>query len=205
MKFGLHAGLAGGALLVPTLLVGSWVNGAAARLREAEADPGTRPAAATAGMADEGYCSAELKKVLRRVLQSCGLVAGGRGCQPLEAKNVAAMAGDDFNALFMPLSDRAGILQFDKESAELDPADLALLDATFADQRGGSYFFVVSRSSPDGSAEFNRDLSQKRGDAVIAHLREKWADPSNPTAFNGELLTTTVPSNVTHNANASNR
>ncbi len=187
MNFGLHAGLGGAALLVPTLLVGGWVHSASTHLAEAEANPAERPAAATAGMADEGYCSADLKKVLRRVLQSCGLVAGGRGCQPLEAKNVAAMAGDDFNALFMPLSDRAGILQFDKESSELDANDLALLDATFADQRGGSYFFVVSRSSPDGSAEFNRDLSQKRGDAVINHLRQKWADPANPSAFNGEL------------------
>jgi outer membrane protein OmpA-like peptidoglycan-associated protein len=187
MKFGLHVGIAGASLLVPSALVSIWVGGAAARLAEAKEAPTEKPAVATAAMADEGYCSADLKKVLRRVLQSCGLVAGGRGCQPLEAKNVAAMAGDDFNALFMPLADRAAILQFDKESAELDPGDLALLDATFADQRGGSYFFVVSRASPDGSAEFNRDLSQKRGDAVLSHLRQKFADPNNPTAFNGEL------------------
>jgi outer membrane protein OmpA-like peptidoglycan-associated protein len=103
--------------------------------------------------------------------------AGGRGCQPLEAKNVAALSGDDFNALFDPLSQRAGIIQFDQDSAALDPNDTKLLDQMFADQRGASWFFVVSRSSPEGSAEHNRSLSQERGNAVLAHLRETFDDP----------------------------
>jgi hypothetical protein len=100
-----------------------------------------------------------------------------RGCQPLEAKNVATLAGGDFNALFLPLADRAGIIQFDKESAELDPGDSAMLERTFADQRGASYFFVVARSSPEGSEVYNRDLSQKRGQAVLSHLQTTFKDP----------------------------
>ena len=77
---------------------------------------------AVAAAADVGYCSPELKKILRRVLMSCGLVGGGaaRGCQPVQAKNVATMSGDDFNALFRPMKDRGGIIQFDKDKAELD-------------------------------------------------------------------------------------
>jgi outer membrane protein OmpA-like peptidoglycan-associated protein len=178
VNLGLHAGLAGGALLVPTALIGAWVSSAGTRLAESELSPEDQPQVAVAAAADEGYCSADLKKVLRRVLQSCGLLSSGevRGCQPLEAKNVATLAGDDFNKLFLPLADRAGIIQFDKESSELDPADVALLDRTFTDQRGASYFFVVARSSPEGSEIFNRDLSQKRGQSVLSHLKSTFND-----------------------------
>jgi outer membrane protein OmpA-like peptidoglycan-associated protein len=176
---GLHIGLAAGALLIPTGLTGAWVSAAGDRLAAAEADASNEPQVAVAAAADEGYCSADLKKVLRRVLQSCGLLSSGevRGCQPLEAKNVATLAGGDFNALFLPLADRAGIIQFEKESAELDPSDTAMLDRVFADQRGASYFFVVSRSSPEGSEVYNRDLSQKRGQAVLSHLKSTFNDP----------------------------
>lgn len=179
MNVGLHAGLAGACLLVPTAMVGSWVMAAQGRLEEAKADAANQPQVAVAAASDEGYCSQDLKKILRRVLQSCGLLGSGevRGCQPLEAKNVATLAGGDFNALFMPLADRAGIIQFDKESSDLDAADLALLDRVFADQKGASYFFVVARSSPEGSEIFNRDLSQKRGQAVLKHLHESFSDP----------------------------
>lgn len=179
MNVGLHAGLAGAALLLPTALVGAWVSSAGGRLAEAEATPDEGPQVAVAAAADEGYCTADLKKILRRVLQSCGLLGSGevRGCQPLEAKNVATMAGGDFNALFLPLADRAGILQFDKESADLDASDAALLDRVFSDQRGASYFFVVARSSPEGSEIYNRDLSQKRGQAVLQHLKTQFDDP----------------------------
>ena len=68
-------------------------------------------------------------------------------------------------------------MQFDKESADLDASDLALLDKTFSDQRGASYFFVVSRSSPEGSEIYNRDLSQRRAKSVIDHLRTTFTDP----------------------------
>ena len=180
MNAALHAGLALGALVVPTALIASWTGAAGDRLAEAEADiTSTDNQIAVAASADEGYCSVELKKVLRRVLQSCGLLSSGevRGCQPLEAKSVATLAGGDFNAVFLPLADRAGILQFDKESAELSPSAATLLDASFADQRGGSYFFVVARSSPEGSEVYNRDLSQRRGQAVLDHLRGTFNDP----------------------------
>jgi outer membrane protein OmpA-like peptidoglycan-associated protein len=41
----------------------------------------------------------------------------------------------------------------------------------------GSYVFVVSRASPDGDELFNRVLSQKRGEAVLDHLRTTFQDP----------------------------
>jgi hypothetical protein len=47
----------------------------------------------------------------------------------------------------------------------------------FADQRGASYFFIVSRASPEGSIETNRDLSQARAEALMAHLRTTFKDP----------------------------
>jgi outer membrane protein OmpA-like peptidoglycan-associated protein len=168
------------AAVVPTVLAFSWVGAAGKRLTamEAGADDAA-PAAAIASAADEGYCNGDLRKVLRRVLQSCGLMQTGevRGCQPVQAKSVATMTGTDFNALFNPLSQRAGIIQFESDSAELDPNDQKLLGELFADQRGASYFFVVARSSPEGTVEHNRELSQKRADSVLAHLRQSFEDP----------------------------
>jgi outer membrane protein OmpA-like peptidoglycan-associated protein len=164
-------------LAIPTTVTAVWIGSAKTRLAEAAAVPaeGTPVAAA----ADVGYCSPELKKILRRVLMSCGLVGGGaaRGCQPVQAKNVATMSGTDFNSLFKPMKDRGGIVEFDKDKSELDPADLALVDQVFADQRGASWFFVVSRSSPEGSVEHNRDLSKARAEAVMAHLKTQFKDP----------------------------
>ena len=166
-------------LLVPTVLAAVWVGAANARLEEIEGEDEDGPQVAIAAAADEGYCTRDLKKVLRRVLQSCGLLGSGelRGCKPLEAKNVATMSGEDFNALFVPLAERAGIIQFDKDSAELDDADIGLLDKIFADQRGASYFFVVARSSPEGAIKHNRKLSEKRAGAVLDHLRKQFNDP----------------------------
>ena len=164
-------------LAIPATVTSVWIGSAKTRLAEAAAVPaeGTPVAAA----ADVGYCSPELKKILRRVLMSCGLVGGGaaRGCQPVQAKNVATMSGTDFNSLFKPMKDRGGIVEFDKDKSELDPADLALVDQVFADQRGASWFFVVSRSSPEGSVEHNRDLSKARAEAVMTHLRTQFKDP----------------------------
>lgn len=166
-------------LLAPTLMVRSWVADASERLEIAEADPADQPQAVVASAANEEYCSPGLKKVLRRVLQSCGLLKSGevRGCQPADAKNVATMSGSDFNALFMPMADRAGIVQFEKDSAELDDADRTLLNSLFSDQRGASYFFVVSRSSPEGSVKHNSELSENRAQAVMDHLRATFDDP----------------------------
>lgn len=179
MSIAIRAVVGSGLALIPAILVGTWVGAAKGRLAEAEAaEDETAPAVAVAAAANEGYCNAELKKVLRRVLLSCGLAGGdSRGCQPVDAKNVATMAGEDFNALFLPLSARAGIVQFEKNEADLDPADLKLLDTTFADQRGASWFFVVARASPEGSVELNRDLSRQRAENVMQHLRETFNDP----------------------------
>jgi hypothetical protein len=166
------------ALLSPAL-ISSWVGAAEDRLALAEAVvDDSAPQVAVASAADVGYCTPALKKILRRVLQSCGLLGGeGRGCRPLEAKSVAALSGDDFNALFLPLAERAGILQFELAGSELDSAGEALLDQIFADQKGASYFFVVSRSSPEGGVAYNQELSQKRGEAVLDHLRTTFNDP----------------------------
>ena len=72
---------------------------------------------------------------------------------------------------------RASIIQFAKGEATLDASDSALLDKTFADQRGASYFLVVSRASPDGKTENNRELSRQRAESVMGHLRQTFADP----------------------------
>jgi outer membrane protein OmpA-like peptidoglycan-associated protein len=149
-------------------------------MRALEAAPSAPPAVATAQAANADYCTPELKAVLRRVLQSCGLLEGGggvRGCQPADARQVASLAGADFNALFLPMAERAGVVQFDRDSAALDASDDALIDRVFADQHGASYFFVVARSSPEGSVQHNRQLSEARASAVLEHLRQRYNDP----------------------------
>lgn len=163
-------------LAASSTMTGVWTSQAARRLASRT---GVEPAAAIAGASDESYCTGALKPILRRVLTSCGLLKSGqlRGCQPLEAKSVAAMSGGDFNALFRPLAHRAAIIQFELDQAELDEAARALLHKTFSDQRGASYFLVVSRASPEGSIAHNRRLSQKRGTAVLDHLRHTFKDP----------------------------
>jgi outer membrane protein OmpA-like peptidoglycan-associated protein len=167
-------------LLLPALLVRSWAHAARDRLAESEAAAKAEPIkVGVAAEANESYCTPALKVVLRRVLQSCGLLSagGGRGCQPADAKSVATMAGADFNALFLPMQKRGGIVQYDKESGTLDEADKAMIEAIFADRRGASYFFVVSRASPEGAATFNRDLSRTRAEAVLNHLQQTFHDP----------------------------
>lgn len=167
--------------ILPTFLALVWTGSAATRLDELDEVKAAEPAVATATAANEQYCTGDLKKVLRRVLQSCGLIGGGgnvRGCQPADAKTVATMSGDDFNALFRPMKGRGGIIQFDKAESALDPGAVQLVDQVFADQRGASYFFVVSRASPDGSTEFNRELSKERAEVVMTHLKTKFNDPN---------------------------
>jgi len=112
------------------------------------------------------------------VLQSCGLIeGGGRGCQPVQARNVATMDDADFNALFVPMKERGGILQYEQSSAELDAQDEAMIDRVFAERRGASYFFVVARASPEGSEEVNRELSRGRAEAVLTHLEGSFPNP----------------------------
>jgi outer membrane protein OmpA-like peptidoglycan-associated protein len=168
---------------VPTVLTATWIKSADARITEAQAQPaagsGGEAEVPVAAQSDVAYCNPELKRILRRVLMSCGLVGNNavRGCQPVQAKNVATMSGHDFNALFRPMKDRGSIVQFDKDKSDLDATDLAMIDQTFADQRGASWFFVVARASPEGSVEHNRELSKARAEAVMGHLREQFKDP----------------------------
>ena len=166
-------------LAIPTLSAWAWVSSAATRLEVIAAAPEGGDAVAVASASDATYCSPQLKKILRRVLQSCGLLGKGgtRGCKPLDAKNVASLNGRDFNALFKPMKHRGGIVQFDSESADVDLADQKLVEDVFADQRGASYFFVVARASPEGEVAYNRDLSQQRAEAVMGHLQTTFDDP----------------------------
>lgn len=128
--------------------------------------------------AEDEYCTADLKTVLRRVLTSCGLIgAGRRGCQPDEVRNVAQISDSDFNALFRPLSRRGGVVLFDVGKEDLDDRAKELIDELWADRRGASYFFVVARASTDGPTVKNRILSHKRANSVLFYLQERFKDP----------------------------
>src|SRR5688572_20398916 len=107
-------------LLTPAALSFMWVSSAEDRLEQLEAEQAGAPQVAVAQEANEAYCTQSLKQILRRVLTSCGLIGGGggRGCQPVEARNVATMDDADFNALFLPMESRGGIIQYDQSSAE---------------------------------------------------------------------------------------
>jgi outer membrane protein OmpA-like peptidoglycan-associated protein len=83
----------------------------------------------------------------------------------------------DFNALFLPMQSRGGIIQFDNNQDTLKETDRQLIDEIYADQQGASYFFVVARASPSGTPEHNRTLSKGRAEAVMSHLRERFDDP----------------------------
>jgi outer membrane protein OmpA-like peptidoglycan-associated protein len=168
-------GLVGVSLGVPILLVAAWANSAQARLKESS---NAAKDVAVASMSDDSYCTPRLKTIIRRVAGACGLLegGGGRGCQPTDAKNVAAMSGDEFNALFSPLSKRAHIIQFDANQVELAPEAAALVEKAWSDQRGASFFFVVARASTDGSSETNEALSRDRAKAVLTHLQGKFKD-----------------------------
>jgi len=131
-----------------------------------------------ASKAEVEYCTADLKTVLKRVLQSCGLIAGGRrGCQPEEVKNIAQITDEDFNALFKPLSKRGGLILFDIGKDELDEEAKKLIEDLWADRRGASYFFIVARASTDGPAVKNRALSHRRANSVLFHLQQTFKDP----------------------------
>jgi outer membrane protein OmpA-like peptidoglycan-associated protein len=160
------------------ILEAVWLSSASTRAHAARAK-GSDADTAVAAAADEGYCTPELKLILKRVLTSCGLIKEGqkRGCQPLQAKSVAAMSGGDFNALFKPMASRAAIIQYELDKADLDAAAIKLLDEKFSNQAGASYFFVVSRASPEGSAAHNSELSERRANAVLDYLKSKYNDP----------------------------
>jgi len=164
-------------LAVPAGLVASWLGQAEERLEIAAGKP--RPAVAVASMTEDTYCTPELKGIVRRVAGACGLIEGatGRGCQPSQAKSLVALSGSDFNALFLPLSKRARIIQFDADQVELDAGGRATVEAAWSDQRGASFFFVVARASHDGKTAHNEKLSQGRAEAVLRHLQARFDDP----------------------------
>ena len=181
MMTAIRAGALAICFLFPTVAATSWIGSADDRLadeeRAAAAESRGVPVAAST---DEQYCTVDLKRILRRVLKSCGLLSAGssaRGCHPVDAKTVATMSGTDFNALFLPMIGRGGIVQFEQGKSDLDDADRALIDKVFADQRGASYFFIVSRASPEGSVLGNRKLSKERAEVLMKHLRERFNDP----------------------------
>jgi outer membrane protein OmpA-like peptidoglycan-associated protein len=164
------------AVALPLALVVTSASSARSRL---EASRGAAREVATATVANDAYCTAELKAIVRRVAGACGLLegsGGGRGCQPLQAKKVAALSGSDFNALFKPLASRAHLVQFDASRSELDPPARALLEKAWSDQRGASFFFVVSRASTDGDEQYNEALSRDRAKAVLDYLDQTFHD-----------------------------
>jgi outer membrane protein OmpA-like peptidoglycan-associated protein len=168
-------GIMAGGILLPGIFTMAWLSSADARL---QAGPDEEAEVAIASAAEDEYCTPGLKKILRRVAGACGLLeGGGRGCQPGDAKSVAAISGSDFNALFKPLSHRVSIVQFDHDNTELDMSAKQAVEDSWSDQRGASFFFVVSRASPDGDAIYNQQLSQKRAESVLGHLETKFQDP----------------------------
>lgn len=158
---------------VPAVFVGSWLGQAEENLIAAESAPST---VARAEFPEEGYCSAPLKQIVRRVAGACGLL-GGRGCQPTDASNVVKLAPEDFNALFLPLKHRVRIIQFDQGRADLDEAAKRAVEEAWGDRGGARFFFVVSRGSKEGTVDVNRELSAKRGQAVLDHLTAVYKDP----------------------------
>jgi outer membrane protein OmpA-like peptidoglycan-associated protein len=163
------------ALLAPVLLVAGWARAAKGRLDTSEV---ATKNVAVASVSNDEYCTPQLKAIIRRVAGACGLIegGGGRGCQPMQAQKVAALSGVEFNALFKPLSKRAHIIQFDAMKAELDEGAKSQVEKAWSDQRGASFFFVVSRASPDGDEAYNEALSRDRAKAVLDHLEQKFKD-----------------------------
>ena len=158
---------------VPGVLVASWLGDASDSLVQTEIAPQN---VARAEFPEEGYCSASLKQIVRRVAGACGLL-GGRGCQPTDASNVVKLAPEDFNALFLPMKHRVRIIQFDQSKTDLDDAARRAVEEAWGDRGGARFFFVVSRASPEGSVEKNRELSAKRAQSVLDHLMAVYKDP----------------------------
>lgn len=134
---------------------------------------------ATAPAASDETCGPELKKTLGRVLTACGLIAGedAHGEQPARARSVAPITGADFAALFRPVKDRGGVIEFDQGKADLGPEDIQLIDAIFTEQRAARTFLVVSRVPLEGSIEGNRTIARQRAESVMDHLRQQFQDP----------------------------
>jgi outer membrane protein OmpA-like peptidoglycan-associated protein len=164
-------------LMIVTLSVLSKVSAAEERLLRPQAE--NKPTVAVAAHAEVAYCTPKFKEVLERVLHACGLAEGNdrRGCKPADVRTFASISDDDFNALFTPLKDRGGVLRFNVGSHELDAGAKELLDKLWVDRKGARYFFVVARASKTGTPLKNRQLSHRRANSVMFHLKEQTNDP----------------------------
>ncbi|MEE2788381.1 MAG: hypothetical protein VX589_13645 [Myxococcota bacterium] len=172
----IRALMGGPAFLVPLFMVTSWLGSAEERLNESSTAP--KEKVAIASVKEDAYCTPKLKSIVRRVATACGLIGGaGRGCQPMQAKQVAQLTDEEFNALFRPLTQRARIIQYDADSTELDERGRSVVEEAWGEQGGASFFFVVARASPDGQKEHNEKLSAGRAQSVLGHLENRFTDP----------------------------
>ena len=175
-ELAMRALMGGPALFVPLFMVSSWMGDAQERLEETANAP--KEQVAIASVKEDAYCTPKLKSIVRRVATACGLIGGsGRGCQPMQAKQVALLTDEEFNALFRPLTDRARIIQYDADSIELDDRGQSVVEEAWGEQGGASFFFVVARASPDGKKEHNEKLSAGRAQSVPGHLENRFTDP----------------------------
>jgi outer membrane protein OmpA-like peptidoglycan-associated protein len=176
------APLSGIALAVVLLLFVSFsvlAKVSAAEERLLRPEPENQPKVAVAAQAEVSYCTPQFKQVLERVLHACGLAEGSerRGCKPADVKTFASISDEDFNALFTPLKERGGVLRFDVGSDALDPGAKELLERLWVERKGARYFFVVARASKTGTPLANRQLSHRRANSVMFHLKEASNDP----------------------------
>ena len=163
-------------LVIPALMLSSWLSAAEVRLNAEDDSP--KEQVAIASVSEDAYCTPKLKSIVRRVATACGLIGGsGRGCQPMQAQQVAQLSDEEFNALFRPLGKKARIIQYDADSIDLDQEGRFTVDTAWAEQGGASFFFVVARASPDGKAKHNEALSAGRARSVLQHLEQRFDDP----------------------------
>ena len=74
------------------------------------------------------------------MLHACGLVGSNRrGCQPADVKRLAAISDDEFNALFLPLKKRGGVVRFADNSEELDEGAVKMVEEQWQNRRGARY------------------------------------------------------------------
>jgi len=165
-------------LLIPAFMIFSWLGAAQERL-DMPADAAAQPQVAIASVNEDAYCTPKLKSIVRRVATACGLIGGaGRGCQPMQAQQVAQLSDEEFNALFRPLGKKARIVHYDADSVDLDDYGRRSVEDAWGNQGGASFFFVVARASPDGKTDHNEKLSAGRAQSVLGHLEQKFSDPN---------------------------
>ena len=134
------------AFLAPLVLVSSWMGEAEERLNAADATK--KEKVAIASVKEDAYCTPKLKSIVRRVATACGLIERQAWLPTDAAKQIAQLSDEDFNALFLPLRQRARIIQFDANEVELDDNGQKVVEEAWGNQGGASFFFVVARASP---------------------------------------------------------